>query len=224
MTKSALLLNAAVKYFAGIILVGLMLFWPAGTLAYGGGWLFMALLFIPMFVLGVVLFFKAPELLEKRLNTKEKLTVQKGVVAVSALLFIFGFVFAGLDFRFGWTKLPLWLSVAAAVVLLLSYAMYAEVMRENAWLSRSVEVQEGQQVVDTGLYGVVRHPMYLAVSLLFLSIPLVLGSLIALIIFLPFPVVLVFRIKSEEQLLLKDLPGYGAYLQKVKYRMIPFIW
>ena len=224
MTKSALLLNTAVKYFAGIILVGLMLFWPAGTLAYGGGWLFMALLFIPMFVLGVVLFFKAPELLEKRLNTKEKLTVQKGVVAVSALLFIFGFVFAGLDFRFGWTKLPLWLSAAAAVVLLLSYAMYAEVMRENAWLSRSVEVQDGQQVVDTGLYGVVRHPMYLAVSLLFLSIPLVLGSLIALIIFLPFPVVLVFRIKSEEQLLLKDLPGYGAYLQKVKYRMIPFIW
>jgi protein-S-isoprenylcysteine O-methyltransferase Ste14 len=223
MTK-ALFAEAMAKFSAGVVLVGLLLFLPAGTLHYPPGWRLMAILFIPMFAAGLVMMAKNPDLLKKRLQAKEKQSEQSMVVKLSGLMFIAGFVAAGLDFRFRWTLLPDWVSYAAAAAFLLAYLLYAEVLRENAWLSRSVEVQEGQQVVDTGLYGVVRHPMYLAVSLLFLSIPLVLGSLIALIIFLPFPVVLVFRIKSEEQLLLKDLPGYGAYLQKVKYRMIPFIW
>lgn len=219
-----LLLNALTKYLAGLMLVGLLLFLPAGTLRYPGGWRFTALLFIPMLLLGIVLFLKAPDLLKKRLASKEKENAQKAVVGASLLMFVGGFVAAGLDFRFGWSAMPGWLSTAASVVLLLSYGLYAEVMRENAYLSRTVEVQEGQKLIDTGLYGLVRHPMYMATVLLFLSIPLVLGSWWAFAIFLIYPALLVGRIRNEETVLEAGLPGYTEYKQKVKFRMIPFIW
>lgn len=219
-----LLISALTKYLAGLFLVGLILFLPAGTLNYPGGWLFCGLLFVPMLILGIVLWRKAPALLEKRLRSKEKLSAQKSVIGLSLLMFVGGFALAGLDFRFGWTTVPGWLVVTAACLLLLSYGLYAEVMRENAWLSRTVEVQEGQQVVDSGLYGIVRHPMYAVTTVLFLSIPLVLGSWIAFVVFLIYPALMVKRIRSEEQLLEAELPGYADYQKKVKYRMIPFLW
>lgn len=219
-----LLISALTKYLAGLFLVGLILFLPAGTLNYPGGWLFCGLLFVPMLILGIVLWLKAPALLEKRLRSKEKLSAQKSVIGLSLLMFVGGFILAGLDFRFGWTSVPGWLVVTAACLLLLSYGLYAEVMRENAWLSRTVEVQEGQQVVDSGLYGIVRHPMYAVTTVLFLSIPLVLGSWIAFAVFLIYPALMVKRIRSEEQLLEAELPGYTDYQKKVKYRMIPFLW
>lgn len=219
-----LLISALTKYLAGLFLVGLILFLPAGTLNYPGGWLFCGLLFIPMLILGIVLWRKAPALLEKRLRSKEKLSVQKSVIGLSLLMFVGGFSLAGLDFRFGWTAVPGWLVITAAFLLLLSYGLYAEVMRENAWLSRTVEVQEGQQVVDSGLYSIVRHPMYAVTTVLFLSIPLVLGSWIAFAVFLIYPALMVKRIRSEEQLLEAELPGYADYQKKVKYRMIPFLW
>lgn len=222
--KSKLLISAAAKYLLGLLMVGALLFLPAGTLRYPGGLLFTALLFVPMLFLGVVLFLKAPELLEKRLQSKEKESAQKGVIALSLFMFVGGFVLAGLDFRFGWSNMPLWLTITAAVILLLSYGLYAEVMRENAYLSRTVEVQEGQKVVDTGLYGIVRHPMYAVTTLLFLSIPLVLGSWIAFAVFLVYPLLMVLRIKNEEAVLAEGLNGYREYQKKVKYRMIPFIW
>ena len=196
-----LLFNAVIKFAVGLLLCGALLFIPAGTLLFPNGWLFIALLFIPMLLLGAVLFLKAPELLEKRLGAKEKEGTQKGVVAFSALLFIGGFIVAGLDFRFGWSNVPLWGVIAAAVILLVSYALYAEVMRENAYLSRTVEVQDGQTVVDTGLYGIVRHPMYAVTLWLFLSIPVVLGSLWALLCFSPYLLIIIVRIiirKPEE--------------------------
>lgn len=219
-----LLISALTKYLAGLFLVGLILFLPAGTLNYPGGWLFCGLLFGPMLILGIVLWLKAPALLEKRLRSKEKLSAQKSVIGLSLLMFVGGFTLAGLDFRFGWTTVPGWLVVTAACLLLLSYGLYAEVMRENAWLSRTVEVQEGQQVVDSGLYGIVRHPMYAVTTVLFLPIPLVLGSWIAFAVFLIYPALMVKRIRSEEQLLEAELPGYTDYQKKVKYRMIPFLW
>ena len=219
-----LLISALTKYLAGLLLVGLILFLPAGTLNYPGGWLFCGLLFVPMLILGIVLWLKAPALLEKRLRSNEKLSAQKSVIGLSLLMFVGGFALAGLDFRFGWTSVPGWLVVTAACLLLLSYGLYAEVMRENAWLSRTVEVQEGQQVVDSGLYGIVRHPMYAVTTVLFLSIPLVLGSWIAFVVFLIYPALMVKRIRSEEQLLEAELPGYTDYQKKVKYRMIPFLW
>ena len=219
-----LLLSALTKYLAGLILMGLLLFLPAGTLDYPGGWLFCGLLFVPMLLLGIVLFVKAPALLEKRLRTKETQLQQKQVISLSALMFVGGFVLAGLDFRFGWTVVPRWLVITASLLLLASYGLYAEVMRENAWLSRSVEVQEGQTVVDTGLYGIVRHPMYAVTTVLFLSMPLVLGSWVAFLLFLIYPALMVKRIRGEEQLLEAELPGYRAYQEKVKYRMIPFLW
>ena len=219
-----LLISALTKYLAGLFLMGLLLFLPAGTWNYPGGFLFCGLLFLPMFLLGVVLFLKAPELLAKRLRSRESQTEQKQVVGLSALMFIGGFVLAGLDFRFGWTTVPSWLVITASLVLLISYGLYAEVMRENAWLSRTVEVQEGQTVVDTGLYGIVRHPMYAVTTLLFLSIPLVLGSWISFAVFLVYPALMVKRIKSEEALLEAELPGYQDYQKKVRYRMIPFLW
>lgn len=222
--KSKLLISAVTKYLLGLLIVGALLFLPAGTLRYPGGLLFTALLFVPMLLLGAVLFLKAPELLEKRLQSKEKESAQKGVIALSLFMFVGGFVLAGLDFRFGWSTVPLWVTITAAVLLLLSYALYAEVMRENAYLSRTVEVQEGQKVVDTGLYGIVRHPMYAVTTLLFLSIPLVLGSWITFAVFLVYPVLMVLRIKNEEKVLAEGLPGYREYQTKVKYRMIPFIW
>ncbi len=208
----------------GLLVIGLLLFLPAGTLHYPGGWLLIGVLFIPMLLMGAVMFVKAPALLQKRLQNKETQTAQKGVVVLSGLMFLAGFVVAGLDFRFGWVVLPKAVSVIAAVVFLAGYALYAEVLRENAYLSRTVEVQEGQKVIDTGLYGVVRHPMYAATLLMFLSMPLVLGSVIALVIFLIYPAVIAVRIRNEEQVLLEGLPGYDEYRKRVKYRLVPFIW
>ena len=224
MSKQKLLLSALTKFIAGIVLMGLVLFLPAGTWNYLNAWLFLGLLFIPMLILGVVLFMKAPELLEKRLQSKEKESTQKGVVAVSGLMFIGSFVLAGLDFRFGWTNVPVWVVATAAIVLLASYGMYGEVMRENAYLSRTVEVQENQKVIDTGLYGVIRHPMYTATIFLFLAIPLVLGSWIAFAVMLLYPAAIIARIGNEEKVLEEGLQGYTEYKKKVKYRLIPFIW
>ena len=224
MSKQKLLLSALTKFLAGIILMGLVLFLPAGTWKYSNAWLFLGLLFIPMLILGVILFFKAPELLEKRLQSKEKESTQKGVVAVSGLMFIGSFVLAGLDFRFGWTNVPAWVAVLASVILLASYGMYGEVMRENAYLSRTVEVQENQKVIDTGLYGVIRHPMYTATIFLFLAMPLVLGSWIAFAVMLLYPVAIIARIGNEEKVLEEGLQGYTEYKKKVKYRLVPFVW
>ena len=219
-----LLFDALVKFIFGLVLVGVLLFLPAGTLAYGGAWLFLALLFVPMCIMGIVLFLKAPELLRKRLNNKEKEKTQRGVIALSGLMFPVGFVLSALDFRFSWSRVPLWLVVLASVLFLFGYAAYAEVMRENAYLSRTVEVQEGQKVISTGLYGIVRHPMYSVTLLLFLSMPIVLGSLWSLLIFLVYPFIIAARLKDEEKFLEEELEGYREYKQKVKYRLIPFIW
>ena len=219
-----LLINALMKYLAGLVMVGLLLFPAAGTLRYANAWLFIALLFAPMFVLGLVLFLKAPELLAKRLNNEEKESAQKTVILAAALVFIGAFVLAGFDYRFGWTNVPIWLVAAASVILLLSYGLYAEVMRENAWLSRTVEIQQGQQLVSTGLYGIVRHPMYAVTILLFLSMPLVLGSWISFAVLLVYPIVIIFRIINEEKLLENGLEGYAEYKKKVKYRLFPGIW
>ena len=219
-----LLIRAIAKFAAGLLLVAALLFLPAGTLAYPGGWRFIGLLFVPMLILGAVLFVKSPALLEKRLNAKEKEGAQKGVLALSALLFIAGFVVAGLDHRFGWSSVPPWAIILASAVLLISYALYAEVMRENTYLSRTVEVQEGQQVVDTGLYGIVRHPMYAVTLWLFLSIPVVLGSWWSLLCFAPYAAVIILRIYNEEKVLTRSLPGYAEYKTRVKYRLIPFVW
>lgn len=219
-----LLCNALIKVTLGIVLVGAMVFLPAGTLAFVKGWLFMGLLFIPMVIAGFVMLFKAPKLLEKRLDVKEKQGEQKLVVGFSGLMFIAGFVVAGLDYRFSWSKMPMAVTIVASVLFLAAYALYAEVLRENAYLSRTVKVQEGQTVISTGLYGIVRHPMYAATIFLFLMMPLVLGSWYAAIIFLAYPVLIVFRLNAEEKLLLKELPGYAQYREKVKYRIVPFIW
>ena len=224
MQKTKLFLSALTKFLCGLVLVGALLFLPAGSFAFTGGWIFIGLLFIPMLILGAVLFIKSPELLEKRLDAKEKENTQKGVVALSGLLFLAGFIIAGLDDRFGWSHVPAWLVIVASVILLASYALYAEVMRENAYLSRTIEVQEGQKVVSSGLYGIVRHPMYAVTIWLFLSIPLVLGSFFSLLCFLPYPIIMVVRILNEEKVLAEGLDGYADYKKKVKYRLIPFIW
>ncbi len=208
----------------GLLLIGALLFLPAWTLAYPNAWLFIALLFIPMLSMGVVLFIKAPELLRKRLNNKEKEKTQQGVIALSGLMFPVGFVLCALDFRFKWSDVPLWLVITASVLFLTGYAMYAEVMRENAYLSRTVEVQDGQKVIDTGLYGIVRHPMYLATLLMFVPLPLILGSLWGLIPFAIYPVVTVIRILNEEKVLTSGLAGYAEYKKRVKFRLIPFVW
>ena len=223
MTKS-LFLSAIGKFFLGVILVGFLIFLPAGTLAYFNGWLFMGILFVPMFLAGLVMMTKSPELLKKRLNAKEKEREQSLVVKLSGLMFLAGFIVAGLDFRFGWLPLPQWVNWVAAGLFLLTYLLYAEVLRENAFLSRTIEVQENQTVVDTGLYGIVRHPMYSATLLLFLSMPLVLGSVLSLLCFLPYPVLIAKRLLNEEAFLEKELPGYAEYKMKVKYRLIPGIW
>lgn len=222
--KIHLMLHAVIKFLSGLFLIGLILFLPAGTFDYPNAWLFIALLFIPMLLVGVVLYVKAPELLAKRLNTKEKESTQKRVVGLSALMFIVAFAIAGLDFRFGWSEFPRWMTIVSSIILLVSYGLYAEVMRENAYLSRTVEVQENQKVIDTGLYGIVRHPMYSATILLFLSMPLVLGSWIALFVMLYYPVIIVARIRNEEKVLEEGLKGYIEYKQRVKYRLIPFLW
>lgn len=216
--------EALTKFTCGLLLVGLLIFLPAGTLSYANGWYFIALLFIPMLIAGLIMLFKTPDFLKKRLDAKEKQGTQKGVVAFSGLMFIAGFVVAGLDFRFGWSALPIWVVITASVLFLIAYALYAEVMLENAYLSRTVKVEQGQTVVDTGLYGIVRHPMYAVTILLFLMIPLVLGSWYALIAFAFYPAIIIVRLLDEEKLLTKELPGYPEYKQKVKYRIIPFIW
>ena len=219
-----LFISAITKFLFGAVLLGVMLFLPAGTLCYSNGWLFLGVLFVPMLILGAVLLVKSPDLLRKRLNAKEKESTQRGVVALLGLLFLAGFLLAGFDFRFGWSRVPTPVVIAASVILLVSYALYAEVMRENAYLSRTIEVQEGQTVVDTGLYGLVRHPMYAVTIWLFLAIPVVLGSWISFLCFLHYPILIVIRIRGEERVLTAELDGYEAYKKKVKYRLIPFIW
>ena len=219
-----LFFNALIKLTVGMVLVGALLFLPAGTVYYPNAWLFLGLLFIPMLMLGVVLFIKAPDLLKKRLNSKEKANTQKGVVALSALIFPLGFVISSLDYRFSLSTVPKWLSIVGACLFLIGYASYAEVMRENAYLSRTVEVQKDQKVISGGLYGIVRHPMYLATLFMFLPLPLILGSLYGLIPFMLYPIIIIVRILNEEKLLTEELNGYKEYKTKVKYRLIPFIW
>lgn len=219
-----LFIQAFTKFFVGLLLVGLLLFLPAGTFAYWQAWLFIAILFIPMCIAGIGLMFSSPELLRKRLSAKEQQTEQKWVVALSGLLFIAMFIVAGLNFRYGWLVLPDWTTYAAAGVFLFGYALYAEVMRENVWLSRTVEVQENQQVIDTGLYGIVRHPMYSATLLLFLSMPLVLNSVWSFALMLLYIPIIVKRIRNEETVLERDLTGYKEYKLRVRYRLIPYLW
>jgi protein-S-isoprenylcysteine O-methyltransferase Ste14 len=222
--NAKLFLSAIAKFTAGVVLIGALLFLPAGTLHYPQGWLLMGILFVPMFIAGLVMMAKNPALLASRLNAKEKEREQSLVVKLSGLMFLVGFILAGLSFRFGWLMLPHWVSILGAALFLLSYALYAEVLRENTWLSRTIEVQEGQQVVSTGLYGVVRHPMYMATLVLFLSMPLVLGSALAFVVFLAYPAIIVKRLMNEEDVLSRELPGYTEYMQKVKWHLIPFIW
>lgn len=222
--QKKLFVSALLKFLLGVVLIGVLVFLPAGTLAFWKGWLFMAVLFVPMFGAGIVMLVKNPKLLQSRLDAKEKQKDQNVVIKLSGLMFIVGFVLAGLDFRFQWLPLPEWVTYVASAVFLLAYAMWAEVLRENTYLSRTIKVEEGQTVVDTGLYGIVRHPMYTATLVLFLSMPFVLGSLIAFFVFLLYPVLIIVRIHGEEKLLEKELPGYAEYKTKVKYRLIPFIW
>lgn len=222
--NAKLFFQAIVKFFAGVILLALLVFLPAGTVSYFNGWLFMGILFIPMFIAGIVMMLKNPSLLKSRLDAKEKEKDQSLVVKLSGLMFLSGFIVAGLDFRFGWSNLPKAAVFAATALFLVAYALYAEVLRENTYLSRTIEVQEGQRVIDTGLYGIVRHPMYSATLLLFMTMPLVLGSVYSFIIFLAYPFIIAKRIKGEEAFLEKELAGYKEYKNKVKYRLIPFIW
>ena len=216
--------SASIKFLTGLVLVCLLLFLPAGTLHYPCGWLLMAVLFVPMFIAGVVMLFRSPELLRKRLDAKEKETEQRSVVALSGIMFVAAFAVAGLNFRYGWVMMPSWIVWSAVAVFLLSYVMYAEVLRENAYLSRTIEVQENQKVVDSGPYGIVRHPMYSATVFLFLSMPLVLGSLPSFVIMLVYIPLIIKRIRNEEKVLLNGLAGYDGYCKKVKYRLFPFVW
>ena len=222
--KRTLLGEALIKLIAGVLLIGLLVFLPAGSFAYWQGWLLMCILFVPMFIAGIFMFVKSPELLRKRLNTKEKEGEQKAVVVMSGLLFIISFISAGLNWRFGWWLLPEWTVWTASALFIMSYILYAEVLRENEYLSRIIEVQEGQKVIDTGLYGIVRHPMYMATVLMFLSMPLVLGSPISFIIMLGYIPVIVKRIRNEEEVLTNGLIGYKEYKTRVKYKLIPLIW
>ena len=219
-----LFISSIAKFLLGVLLIGMLVFLPAGTLHFLNGWIFMGILFVPMFCAGIVMMARNPMLLKSRLNAKETAREQDLVIKLSGLMFMAGFIVAGLDYRFGWLPMPKGVVIGATVAFLLAYALYAEVLRENTYLSRTIEVQDGQTVVSTGLYGIVRHPMYSATLLLFLSMPLVLGSLYAFLIFLIYPFIIAKRIHHEESFLKKELPGYAEYTQKVKYRMIPFIW
>ena len=223
MTKE-LFFQAIAKFLLGVILVGLLIFLPAGTLSFINGWLFMGILFIPMFLAGIVMMLKNPELLKSRLNAKEKQAEQSIVVKLSGLMFLAGFLVAGLNYRFAWYVLSTGVSVAATVVFLVAYLLYGEVLRENTYLSRTIEVRENQKVIDTGLYGIVRHPMYSVTLLLFLAMPLILGSFQSFVIFLVYPFIIAKRIRNEETFLEKELAGYREYKDKVKYRLIPFVW
>lgn len=219
-----LLIEAIIKYLLGVILVGLLLFLPANTLNYPNGWLFMGLLFVPMFLAGIIMIYKNPNLLKSRLNVKEQETEQKKVVVLSGIMFIVGFIIAGLNYRFKWIEIPNILVLIASIIFLISYIIYAEVLRENTYLSRTIEIQQKQTIIDTGLYKIVRHPMYTVTIFLFLSMPLILGSLISFIIFLIYPFIIIKRINNEEKILEKELKGYKEYQTKVKYKLIPFIW
>ena len=219
-----LLIKALTKFLLGVIVLGLLLFLPAGSFHYWQGWLLMGILFVPMAVAGIAMMAKNPELLRKRLNSKEKEAEQKSVVAMSGMLFIAAFVLAGLNWRYGWWVLPDWVVWASAFLFLASYLLYAEVMRENTYLSRTVEVQDNQKVIDTGLYGIVRHPMYMATTVMFLTMPLVLGSPISFLVMLGYIPVIARRIANEEDVLEKGLEGYQDYKKKVRYKMIPFLW
>ena len=219
-----LFFEAIIKFLLGVLMVGLLLFIPANTINYWNGWLFMGLLFIPMFIAGIVMMVKEPTLLKSRLNVTEKENEQKEVVALSGLMFLIGFIIAGLNYRYNWIELPNIVVIISSIIFVLSYIMYAEVLRENIFLSRTIEVQENQKLITTGLYGIVRHPMYTATIFLFLSMPLILGSVISFIIFLIYPFIIAKRIKNEEEVMERKLKGYKEYKEKVKYRMIPFIW
>ncbi len=219
-----LFIRAILKFILGVALVGILIFLPAGTFEFFNGWLFMGILFVPMFFAGIVMMFKNPELLKFRLDAKEKQKDQSIVVKLSGLMFIAGFVVAGLGFRFNCFVLPKGVVIGASMVFFVAYALYAEVLRENTYLSRTIKVQENQKVIDTGLYGIVRHPMYSSTLLLFLSMPIVLGSIYSFVIFLAYPFIIAKRIKGEEEFLEKELEGYSEYKQKIKYRLIPFIW
>ena len=219
-----LFIEAMVKFTLGVVLIGALIFLPAGTFAFAGGWLLMGILFVPMFLAGIVMMAKDPSLLASRLESKEKEKTQSIVVKLSGLMFIVGFVLAGLDFRFGWVKLPFNVNIVASIVFVVAYVIYAEVLRENTYLSRTIKVVDGQKVISTGLYGIVRHPMYFATILLFMAMPLVLGSLVSFVVFLAYPFIISARIKNEEEVLSRELDGYEEYKKKVKYRMIPFIW
>ncbi len=222
--KKELFGKALVKFVSGLLLVGICIFLPAGTFSYPMGWLFMGILFLPMFAAGVILFIKNPALLEKRLSAREKERTQGVVVLLGGLMFVVGFVLAGVSYRLDVLLLPAWVSATAAVVFLIGYGLYAEVLRENTYLSRTVEVQEGQKVIDTGLYGVVRHPMYTSTVVMFLAMPLVLGSVLSFVVFLMYPILIGVRIRHEEKVLEEGLVGYREYKQKVKDRLIPFVW
>lgn len=219
-----LFIQAILKFLLGVVLVGALLFLPAGTFRFENAWLLLGILFIPMFIAGIIMIFKNPALLAKRLNAKEKEREQSLVVKLSGLMFIIGFVVSGLGVRFNWFRLPLWVGLVASGLFVFAYIIYAEVLRENTFLSRTIEVQDGQTVIDTGLYGIVRHPMYSATLILFLSMPLILGSIYSFIVFLAYPFIIVKRIKNEEAVLEKELAGYSDYKKRVKYRLIPFIW
>ncbi len=219
-----LFIEAITKYLIGLVLVFVLIFVPAGSLKYYNGWLFIGLLFIPMFIAGIVMLIKNPVLLKNRLNAKEKEKDQKVVLIISSVMFISGFVIAGLNYRYKWMELPNIYVIISSIMFIISYVLYAEILRENSYLLRTIEVKKNQKLVDTGLYGVVRHPMYLITLTLFLSMPLILGSPISFIIFLIYPVVIIKRIKNEEMILERELKGYKSYMKKVKYRLIPYIW
>ena len=219
-----LFFEAIIKFILGVVIIGLLIFVPANTINYWNGWLFMGILFIPMFIAGIFMMVKSPDLLRKRLNAKEKENEQKQVVKLSGLMFLIGFIIAGLNYRYNWTTIPNLVIIISSVMFILAYILYAEVLRENEYLSRTIEVQENQKVVDTGLYGIVRHPMYAITILLFLTMPLILGSIISFVIFLIYPFIIAKRIKNEEEVLERELNGYSDYKNKVKYKLIPFIW
>ena len=221
---SGLLAQAIAKFLAGLVLVGLLLFVPAGTFAYPQAWLLIGILFVPMFIAGMVMMWRSPDLLRKRLNAREEQSEQKAVIVLSGLMFSSMFVTAGLNFRLGWIRLPDWVSYVAAILFLVGYALFAEVLRENVWLSRTVEVQTNQKVIDTGLYGIVRHPMYMSTLLMFLSMPLVLGSVISFVIMLLYIPIMAKRIRNEERVLEEGLKGYAEYKRRVRYRVIPYVW
>ena len=224
MMDNKLFFQAIIKFIIGLIIICALLFIPAETLDYPNGWLFIALLFIPMFIAGIIMLFKSPDLLRRRLNAKEEEDEQKTVILISGIIFLIAFILAGLNFRFGWFKLPTVVIIIASVIFLIAYIMYSEVLRENEYLSRTVEVSENQKVVDSGLYGIVRHPMYTSTIFLFLSMPLVLDSIFSFIVMLVYPIIIIFRIRNEEKVLENELIGYKEYKEKVKYKLIPYLW